>query len=59
VESSVEGHATRAILDATEDEGADVIVMGSRGLFDLAGLLLGSVTHTVIQLRHRTVIVAR
>jgi len=42
-----------------ESEGADVIVMGSRELFDLGGLLLGSVTHKVIQLRHCTVVVAR
>ncbi len=59
VEPSLEGRAARAILDAAQAEGADVIVMGSRGLGDLAGLLLGSVTHKVIQLSHCTVIVAR
>jgi len=59
VEPSLEGRAAKAILRAAESEGADVIVMGSRGLSDLAGLLLGSVTHKVIQLSHRTVVVAR
>ncbi len=59
VESSVEGQAAKAILDAAEADGADVIVMGSRGLSDLRGLLLGSVTHKAIQLSHGTVVVAR
>jgi nucleotide-binding universal stress UspA family protein len=59
VEPSLEGRAAKAILRAAESEGADVIVMGSRGLSDLAGLLLGSVTHKVIQLSHCTVVVAR
>jgi nucleotide-binding universal stress UspA family protein len=59
VEPSLEGRAAKAILHAAESEGADVIVMGSRGLSDLAGLLLGSVTHKVIQLSHCTVVVAR
>jgi nucleotide-binding universal stress UspA family protein len=59
VESSTQGHAARAILDVAEEEGADAIVMGSRGLSDLGGLLLGSVTHKVIQLSHCTVVVAR
>ena len=58
-EETLQGHAAKAILDAAETEHADVIVMGSRGLSDLAGLLLGSVTHKVIQLSRRTVVVAR
>ena len=59
VEPSLTGHAARAIIDTAEKEGADAIVMGSRGLSDLGGLLLGSVTHKVIQLSHCTVVVAR
>lgn len=54
-----EGRAAKAILDVAESEGSDMIVMGSRGRSDLAGLLLGSVTHKVIQLSHCTVVVAR
>src|SRR5262249_40074856 len=59
VDPSLEGRAARAILDMADRVGADAIVMGSRGLSDLSGLLLGSVTHKVIQLSHRTVVVAR
>ena len=58
-EHTLQGRAAKAILNAAEAEGADVIVMGSRGLSDLSGLLLGSVTHKVIQLSHCTVVVAR
>ncbi|MEX2454006.1 MAG: universal stress protein [Rhodospirillaceae bacterium] len=36
-----------AILRAAEKESADMIVMGSRGLGKLAGMLMGSVSHTV------------
>jgi nucleotide-binding universal stress UspA family protein len=59
VATALEGRAARAILEAAENESLDVIVMGSRGLSDLSGLLLGSVTHKVIQLSHCTVVVAR
>jgi nucleotide-binding universal stress UspA family protein len=33
--------------------------MGSRGMSDLAGLLLGSVTHKVMQLAQESVLVVR
>jgi nucleotide-binding universal stress UspA family protein len=38
---------------------ADVIVMGSRGLSDVRGMLVGSVTHKVLHLVHRPVLVVR
>jgi nucleotide-binding universal stress UspA family protein len=46
-----------AILDEAETVGASAVVMGSRGLTGLKSLLLGSVSHSVIQHADRTVIV--
>lgn len=49
--------AAHAILDEAEAVGASAIVMGSRGLTGLKSLLLGSVSHAVINHADRTVIV--
>jgi nucleotide-binding universal stress UspA family protein len=46
-----------AILAEAEALGASAILMGSRGLTGLKSLLLGSVSHAVIQHADRTVIV--
>ena len=46
-----------AILSEAETVRASAIVMGSRGLTGLKSLLLGSVSHGVIQRADRTVIV--
>jgi nucleotide-binding universal stress UspA family protein len=45
-----EGDPATAILNVAKEERADIIVMGRRGLGDLAGLLLGSVSHKVAHL---------
>ena len=45
-----DGEATDLILDYAKKEGANVIVMGSRGLGTLKGLLMGSVSHKVSQM---------
>ncbi|HSS66233.1 MAG TPA: universal stress protein [Gammaproteobacteria bacterium] len=45
-----EGNPAHAILDAAKKIDADLIVLGTRGLSNLKGLLLGSVSHKVIQL---------
>jgi len=46
-----------AILDVADDLDAAAIVMGSRGLTGIKSLLLGSVSHAVLQRADRTVIV--
>ena len=38
---------SQTILAAAEEHGVDTIVMGSRGLGDLKGLVVGSVSHKV------------
>jgi len=57
VEDTVFGHAARYIVDAAREHDAGVIVMGSRGRTDLAGLVLGSTAHKVIHLSDRPVLV--
>jgi len=59
VQQSVAGHVPKHIVETAQSQGSDLIIMGSRGLSNLAGLLLGSVTHKVIQLAHQPVLVAR
>src|SRR4029077_8070599 len=44
------GHVAEAIVETDGANNVDMIVMGSPGLSDIGGLLLGSVTHKVIQL---------
>jgi nucleotide-binding universal stress UspA family protein len=39
------GHAAREIVSDAAEHGVDVIVRGSRGRGDLAGLVLGSTAH--------------
>ena len=53
------GYAARNIVDDAKEHDVDVIVMGSRGRGDLAGLILGSTAHKVIHLADRPVLVVR
>lgn len=46
----VDGKPADNIIAAAEHEKADLIVMGRRGLGDVAGLLMGSVSHKVTHL---------
>jgi nucleotide-binding universal stress UspA family protein len=57
VRNTVFGYAAREIIaNAKENE---VIVMGSRGHGDLAGVVLGGIAHKVIHLTGRPVLVIR
>ena len=53
------GYAARSIIDDAKEHDVDVIVMGSRGRGDLAGLVLGSTAHKVIHLSDRPVLIVR
>lgn len=46
------GGPGRTIVQVAQAEGCDLVVMGSRGLSDFSGMVLGSVSHRV--LRHAT-----
>ena len=59
VRDTLYGHAANEIVSEAQDQGASVIVMGSRGRGDLAGLVLGSTAHKVIHLADRPVLVVR
>ena len=45
-----QGDPAKCILATIDEESADFVVMGSRGLSDLKGLLMGSVSHKVSHL---------
>jgi nucleotide-binding universal stress UspA family protein len=48
IETMIEqGRPVDIILEVSRREGVDVIVMGSRGLSDLGGMVAGSVSHKV------------
>lgn len=59
VDDAIFGHTARYIVEAADKHDVGLIVMGSRGRSDLAGLVLGSTTHKVIHLTHRPVLVVR
>lgn len=45
--ASERGDAAKKILEVAKRKGADLIVLGTRGLSDFQGLVLGSVAHKV------------
>ncbi len=55
----VEGDPAQAIVETAKQRKADAIVIGCRGLNYLEGLLLGSVSHKVVQAAPCTCIVVR
>lgn len=53
------GPAAEKILESARNFKTDLIVMGSRGLSDLAGLLLGSISHKVSHLAECSCVTVR
>jgi nucleotide-binding universal stress UspA family protein len=51
------GTIAQAILDQADRSAADAIVLGSRGLTGVGSLLIGSVSHAVLQSADRPVLV--
>lgn len=51
-----QGRPAHVILEVAKEVGADVIVMGSRGMSDLKGMVVGSVSHRVSHAAECTVI---
>ena len=43
------GHVAKSILEVAEEQQSDMIIMGSRGLGLLKGVLIGSVSQKVIE----------
>ena len=57
--SVVGGDPAERIIDYAKKRKVDMIVMGSRGLSDLSGLLMGSVSHKVSHLAPCTCVTVR
>lgn len=53
------GNPAARIIQAAEEFGADLVVMGSKGLTGFAGFLMGSVARAVAHRSERPVLVAR
>jgi len=59
VKSSQTKLSTEAILRVSEVRHANLIVLGSRGLGELGSILLGSVSHGVLQNASCQVLIVR
>ena len=59
VKNTMYGHAAREIVADAIEIDCGIIVMGSRGRGDLAGLVVGSTAHKVIHLADRPVLIVR
>ncbi|MDL2268309.1 universal stress protein [Desulfovibrio sp. OttesenSCG-928-G15] len=53
------GAPGRTIVHEAEAEGCDLIVMGSRGLSDFSGMVMGSVSHRVLRHASMPVLIVR
>ena len=58
VKTEIEGgDPAEVIVETAKSEGADMIVIGSRGLSNISGLLMGSVSHKVTSMAKSPVLV--
>ena len=57
--AAIAGRAAQEIIDLATSEDAGLIVMGSRGMSDWEGLLVGSVAHKVLHLSSVPVLIVR
>jgi len=55
----IEGNPAETIIEVARTRNSDVIIMGSRGLGRLAGLLLGSTSQKVVSLAPCPVLIVR
>jgi nucleotide-binding universal stress UspA family protein len=53
------GHADEVIVERAAEQGADLVVVGTRGLTGLKRFFLGSVAENVVRASHTNVLVAR
>ena len=53
------GNPAVEIVGAAQEHKADLIIMGSRGLGRVSGLVLGSVSEQVLHAAHRPVLIVR
>jgi nucleotide-binding universal stress UspA family protein len=58
-ESVISGRVAQEIMEVAATEDAGLIVMGSRGMSDWQGLLIGSVAHKVLHLCSVPVLIVR
>ncbi len=59
IERFMEGPAGSMIPQVAEYEQCEMIIMGSRGLSDIEGLLIGSVAHKVLHIAKCPVLIVR
>ena len=60
IETDIEaGEPAEGILKSADRSNADMIVLGARGLSDLQGLIMGSVSHKVLSLTRRPCLIVR
>lgn len=53
------GRPAQIIVDTSKEKDVDLIVIGSRGLSGIKGLLLGSISHDVVRIAKQPVLVVR